>query len=172
MQDFGEVSGVQMHHFSDASELAYGIVSYLRRTNSDGNVSCSFRMSQSRLAPLKTFGVDCSDPGCEVRQDVSTAPFIGQIVRLCSVTFRMTRSFSTRSYQTGLPLSMMIPHWSNGGKWTQSATLQMLPLEDALQTPYRRAIHESEDHIFSSKVKSRGLHFRHLWKTFLMAISR
>ena len=40
-------------HFSDASELAYGTVSYLRLTSEDGRVCCSFLLSKSRLTPLK-----------------------------------------------------------------------------------------------------------------------
>ena len=48
---------VQMHHFSDASELAYGTVFYLRFANTDGDVHCSFLMSKTRLAPLKTLSV-------------------------------------------------------------------------------------------------------------------
>ena len=50
---FGEVASAQLHYFSDASEIAYGAVSYLRRVNAHGDVDCSFVIVKSRLSPLK-----------------------------------------------------------------------------------------------------------------------
>ena len=47
----------QIHHFSDASEIGYGAVSYLRFIDADGKVHCSFIMSNTRLAPLKSLSV-------------------------------------------------------------------------------------------------------------------
>ena len=43
----------ELHHFSDASEIGYGSVSYLRVTDNQNNVRCALMMSRSRLAPLK-----------------------------------------------------------------------------------------------------------------------
>ena len=43
----------QLHHFSDASEVGYGTVSYLRRETVDGRVDCSFIMAKSRTTPLQ-----------------------------------------------------------------------------------------------------------------------
>ena len=48
---------VQLHHFSDASQLAYGTCSYLRLVNENGFVHCSFLIGKSRLAPLKTVSI-------------------------------------------------------------------------------------------------------------------
>ena len=45
--------GRQLHHFADASEVAYGVVSYLRIVDATGRVSTSLVMAKSRLAPLK-----------------------------------------------------------------------------------------------------------------------
>ena len=44
---------VELHHFSDASEVAYGVVSYLRVIAKDGRIECTLVMAKSRLAPLK-----------------------------------------------------------------------------------------------------------------------
>ena len=48
---------MQIHHFSDASEVGYGAVSYLRFVDVDSKVHRSFVMSKSRLAPLKSLSV-------------------------------------------------------------------------------------------------------------------
>lgn len=50
---FGAVTSAQLHHFTDASEKGYGVVSYLRMINKDGEVHCSFIIGKSRVAPLK-----------------------------------------------------------------------------------------------------------------------
>ena len=47
----------QLHHFSDASEVGYGTVSYLRRETVDGRVDCSFIMAKSRTAPQQFVSV-------------------------------------------------------------------------------------------------------------------
>ena len=51
--DFGRNTSSQIHHFFDASQSAYGAVSYLRLVNLDGRIHCSFLIGKSRLAPLK-----------------------------------------------------------------------------------------------------------------------
>jgi hypothetical protein len=51
--EFGEVASSQLHHFSDASQRGYGAVSYLRLTNQNAQIHCSFVMGKARLAPLK-----------------------------------------------------------------------------------------------------------------------
>ena len=47
----------QLHHFSDASEVGYGTVSYLRRETEDGRVDSSLVMQKSRTAPLQFVSV-------------------------------------------------------------------------------------------------------------------
>ena len=47
----------QLHHFSDASEKAYGVVSYLRSQDQEGKVYSCIVMVKSRLAPLKTLTI-------------------------------------------------------------------------------------------------------------------
>jgi len=55
-QSFRPVT-TELHHFSDASELGYGAVSYLRFTDKTGNIHCSIVVGKSRLAPLKTISI-------------------------------------------------------------------------------------------------------------------
>ena len=44
----------ELHHFADALGWAFRAVSYLRLVDNNGNPYCSFLMSMSRLAPLKS----------------------------------------------------------------------------------------------------------------------
>ncbi|XP_022102055.1 uncharacterized protein LOC110985381 [Acanthaster planci] len=55
IKPYGYKDGVsyQLHHFSDASEAAYGAVTYLRMVNSAGLSHTCLLLSKSRLAPLK-----------------------------------------------------------------------------------------------------------------------
>ncbi|XP_067029999.1 uncharacterized protein [Acropora muricata] len=43
-----------LHYFSDASEERYGVVSYLRIVDSQGNIACSILLGKARVPPLKT----------------------------------------------------------------------------------------------------------------------
>ena len=51
--NFGEITSSQIHHFADACQFAYGAVSYLRVTNGQGDIYCSFLIGKARLSPLK-----------------------------------------------------------------------------------------------------------------------
>ncbi|CAB4015368.1 Hypothetical predicted protein, partial [Paramuricea clavata] len=51
--EFGEIASSQLHHSPDASQRGYGAVSYLRLTNQNAQIHCSFVMGKARLAPLK-----------------------------------------------------------------------------------------------------------------------
>ena len=52
-----EVCRTEVHTFCDASQEAYGCVSYLRTVSRDGSIHTAFLMAKSRLAPLKTVTV-------------------------------------------------------------------------------------------------------------------
>ena len=54
---FGDVVRVQLHHFSDASQGAYGTASYLRLVDVHGNIHCSFIIGKSLLAPLRSITI-------------------------------------------------------------------------------------------------------------------
>ena len=56
-RDFGECVDAQVHHFSDASEKGFGSVAYLRLTNAEGRIWCSFLCGKARVAPLKAITI-------------------------------------------------------------------------------------------------------------------
>lgn len=47
------IQQTQLHHFSDASETGYGVVTYLRLTDTNGTIYIRFLMGKARVAPLK-----------------------------------------------------------------------------------------------------------------------
>ena len=51
--DFGPPVHAQLHHFSDASEVGYGTVTYLRMENGEDDIHVSFLLGKSRVTPLK-----------------------------------------------------------------------------------------------------------------------
>ncbi|XP_059184653.1 uncharacterized protein LOC131967729 [Centropristis striata] len=51
-RDFGDPVTAQLHHFSDASQVGYGTVSYLR-LEKDHRVNVAFLFGKARVAPLK-----------------------------------------------------------------------------------------------------------------------
>jgi hypothetical protein len=51
--DFGAVTRVELHHFSDASLVGYGQCSYVRLQDENGRIHCSLAMAKARVVPLK-----------------------------------------------------------------------------------------------------------------------
>ena len=50
---FGKVTGFKIHHFADASNYSFGVVSYVRFTNVNQDVYCALILSKSRVNPPK-----------------------------------------------------------------------------------------------------------------------
>ena len=49
----GQIQNAVLHYFVDASQIAYGTVSYARLVNLNGRIHCSFLARKSRLAHMK-----------------------------------------------------------------------------------------------------------------------
>ncbi|CAH2223436.1 uncharacterized protein LOC113643787, partial [Pelobates cultripes] len=49
--DFGNTVKLELHHFSDASNIGYGAYSYLRYKNDIGQDHCIFVMAKAKVAP-------------------------------------------------------------------------------------------------------------------------
>ncbi|XP_066911588.1 uncharacterized protein [Clytia hemisphaerica] len=56
-ENFGKVVKATAHHFSDGSTIGYGQCSYLQLTDDKEQISTSFLMGKSRVAPLKQITV-------------------------------------------------------------------------------------------------------------------
>ena len=50
---FGDASSCELHHFSDASQVGFGTVTYLRFGNDSGKIHCTLVMSKARVFALK-----------------------------------------------------------------------------------------------------------------------
>ncbi|XP_068227674.1 uncharacterized protein [Palaemon carinicauda] len=51
--DFGDVDTLQLHHFADASQTGYGVVSYLCVVGVNGKIHCTLVIRWARVATLK-----------------------------------------------------------------------------------------------------------------------
>ena len=54
---FGDLKVAELHDFADASQIAYGAVSYLRLVDVEDRIHCAFLVGKSRLAHLKPMSV-------------------------------------------------------------------------------------------------------------------
>lgn len=54
---FGDVASAQMHHFSDASEQGYGVVSYLLLHNDQQQAYSTLLVSKARVTPLRSITI-------------------------------------------------------------------------------------------------------------------
>ena len=77
----GTPSEIQLHHFCDASELAYGAVSYLKTGE-----KCGLVMVKSRLAPIKP----TSTPRLELLAAVVATDVDQQIKRELEIPIKET----------------------------------------------------------------------------------
>lgn len=50
---FGHVKEISLHHFADASEIAYGQVSYVRLVNEGDKIHCALVTGKARVTPSK-----------------------------------------------------------------------------------------------------------------------
>ena len=55
--DFHNIIRVELHHFSDASCVGYGVCSYIRYLNNNNEVHCSLVLAKARVAPSKVTSI-------------------------------------------------------------------------------------------------------------------
>ena len=76
----------ELHAFSDASEVGYGAVVYLRLIDDLGAASCSLLLAKSRVAPLKTMTI----PRLELAAAVVSVKLVAFIQEEMSIAFSST----------------------------------------------------------------------------------
>ena len=64
------------HHFSDASEVGYGAVTYLRIQDQEGIIHCSFVRGKARVAPVKAATIPRLEPAA-----ATVAVHLGAVIK-------------------------------------------------------------------------------------------
>lgn len=119
-KDFGESVHNQIHHFSDASELGYGTVSYLRMTNAEGKFYVAFLIGKARVAPLKRQTIP--------RLELAAAALSVKVDKMLK---KIVQCFHTYSMWRIEHLGLGRPHKSfSGDILTQRETLLTTVLEE------------------------------------------
>ena len=70
--EFGDISTAELHHFSDASTVAYGSASYVQLVYTKGQVRCNLLFTRSRVTPLKQMTIpkyELASAALSVQQD-------------------------------------------------------------------------------------------------------
>ena len=88
--DVVSAKSIQLHHFCDASEFGFGVVTYIRTVNDKGKVTSSILMSKSRLAPIKKTTIprlELSGAALAVKQDVQLRKELSKEIHLQESVF-------------------------------------------------------------------------------------
>ena len=129
----------QLHHFCDASQQAYGAVSYLRTTTEDGVHHVSFVCGKAKLAPSKRLTI----PRLELCAAVMAAKLEGQLKE--ALDLQISRSVfwtdstavlqyirnTERRFQTFVANRVVAIHESSRAEQWHHVTSVMNPADDA-----------------------------------------
>ena len=127
---FGEPVVIELHSFSDASDLGLGQVTYLRLVNNSNQVHVSFLMGKARVAPLK--------PMSTPRRELTTAAVIS-----VNVTSMLSRELNYKDpvevYYTDsmYTTSMTVQNHSSGTMSPAQTTQLTLPHEEQPPNDFR-----------------------------------
>ncbi|XP_063417178.1 uncharacterized protein LOC134699508 [Mytilus trossulus] len=97
-ENFGKVVSSQLHCFSDASEIGYGIVFYLRLVDNEGMIHCSFVLGTSRVAPLKKVTIPRMELTAATRAVKLSTVILEELKYSIDKTFFWTDSMSELRY--------------------------------------------------------------------------
>ena len=81
------VKDVQLHNFSDASDIGYGVALYVRTTFIDGTIICALVFGKSRAAPLRRITI----PRLELQAAVLSVRVSEMIQREIGIKFHQVR---------------------------------------------------------------------------------
>ncbi|CAG2245419.1 unnamed protein product [Mytilus edulis] len=97
-ENFGKVVSSQLHCFSDASEIGYGMVFYLRLVDDEGMIHCSFVLGKSRVAPLKKVTIPRMELTAATRAVKLSKVILEELNYSIDKTFFWTDSMSVLRY--------------------------------------------------------------------------
>ena len=126
---FGKAISCQIHTYSDASQVGYGIVSYLRLINGEGRIHCSLLMGKARVAPLKKVTIPRMELTAAtvaicitkmVVRQLEMKNFTGQIAWLFYVILKTKKAGFIHMLQISLLLYVKHQNPSSGGTLKQS----------------------------------------------------
>ena len=112
-------AAVEFHHFSDASQVGYGAVTYIRSINAKGVIHVALLTSKSRLAPLKQITI----PRLELCAAVLAVNLDFKVKRILEFNFlpstfwtdsKIVLAYIASETKLGLPLSGRILIRNNG----------------------------------------------------------
>ena len=79
--NFGEISSISLHHFSDASELGYGQCRYIRMISKKGQIHCCLLLGKAKVIPKKF--------GCIPRLELTAATLLVKVASLLKKEFNL-----------------------------------------------------------------------------------
>ena len=164
----GSVVDCTLHHFADASQVAYGSASYLRLVNGEGGIHCAFLLGKSRLALIKQLSIPRLElcvavplsrsrwTTCYAKSwdSLSKAQCFGRTVWSCFSTSTIEASVCKRSWPTEWRSFTTRHHPISGGRLAGRTTLlttarglsaQMLPLFKCFNPNHYSVNHSKAD---------------------------
>ena len=83
----GQVEEAELHHFADASNIAYAAVSFIQVRNVRNEVHCTLLIAKTRLAPIKAITIP--------RQELAAATLAIQLDHLLRKELQLKIQSST-----------------------------------------------------------------------------
>ncbi|XP_072395161.1 uncharacterized protein [Diabrotica undecimpunctata] len=141
-----EITGVEIHSFSDASLKAYGACIYLRVTYKSEQVSCSLLASKSRIAPLKPLTL----PRLELMGALLCSKLTAKIANIVKEKLSQLDSINMWS-DSEIVLAWLRSHPS---RWTQFVANRVAQILDNSPNAHWRHVRSKEN---PADILSRGM---------------
>ncbi|XP_072401584.1 uncharacterized protein [Diabrotica undecimpunctata] len=141
-----EITGVEIHSFSDASLKAYGACIYLRVTYKLEQVSCSLLASKSRVAPLKPLTL----PRLELMGALLCSKLTAKIANIVKEKLSQLDSINMWS-DSEIVLAWLRSHPS---RWTQFVANRVAQILDNSPNAHWRHVRSKEN---PADILSRGM---------------